>query len=57
MFQLYFSTSNAAFDDEYPNEEIALVVRSVAKKITDGDLDGVILDGNGNRIGEFSVTD
>lgn len=57
MFQLYFSTSNAAFDQDYPNESIAHVVREVANKISDGELEGVVIDENGNRIGEFSVTE
>lgn len=56
MFQVYFATSNAAFEEDR-NGSIARILREIANRITDGDHEGIVRDLNGNPIGEFSLTE
>jgi hypothetical protein len=58
MFKLRIETKNAAFfeDDEWrPEEEIKRILEEVIKNV-DGDIDGVIHDFFGNRVGEWKLT-
>ena len=58
MFTLKFSTDNAAFS-ENPNDEVARILKEVALRMTDyGEAKrGPIFDINGNKIGEFELTE
>lgn len=56
MFQIYFDTSNAAFDG-LPNMEIARILREIAEKVDSGSLEGIIRDLNGSRVGEFEAVE
>lgn len=54
MFKLEFETDNAAF--EYgAGTETNRILRDVARRIKDGDLDGKIRDLNGNTIGSYTL--
>jgi hypothetical protein len=55
-FSLTFDCDNAAFDD-FPESEIARILRSVADRVDDGDRDpgGLIFDVNGNHVGEWNI--
>ena len=59
-----FSTSGAAFQDEYADEmtndiytrsEVVRILKKITKQIDDGDNYGPIIDINGNKIGEWSL--
>lgn len=52
-----FETGNAAFEDNGPTEEIALILEHLAKKFReDGDLDGhPVQDTNGNTVGRVTI--
>ena len=47
------TAENAAFDDR--GMELARCLRVVAKKIESGTEDGVVMDSNGNKVGEFAI--
>jgi YD repeat-containing protein len=55
MFRLTFTTGNEAFEDE-PNREAARILREIARTLERGDSYGYAYDHNGNRVGEFSLT-
>ena len=48
------SLGNAAFSDQ-PNEEIARILREAAKNIESGLTNGVVRDGNGNKVGTWEI--
>ena len=50
-----FDTSNAAFQDDDKDMEIATIMKDVTNKIYDGFQEGRIHDSNGNRIGYWST--
>ncbi|MET3996018.1 hypothetical protein ABID65_007690 [Bradyrhizobium sp. S3.9.2] len=55
-FKLEFTADNAAFDDQ-PATEIARILRKVADVVVqNGDLDGIVVDMNGNVVGSYSLT-
>ena len=54
MFKLEFSTDNAAFDN-YGATETARILRTIAKRIEEGNLDGKVMDLNGNSIGHYEL--
>jgi hypothetical protein len=56
VFNLQISTLNAAFDDAAANE-CAEVLRQVSHKLDEGYRDGHLYDPNGNRVGDWSLTD
>lgn len=56
MFQIYLDTSNAAFDG-LPNMEIARILREIAEKVSNGDLEGTVRDVNGSRVGQFAAVE
>lgn len=47
---------NAAFEDAGPAFEVARIFREAADRIENGDLDFVLRDVNGNRVGHVSAT-
>lgn len=54
MFKLEFSTDNEAFSS-YGATETARILRKIAKRIEAGDLDGKVLDINGNSVGTYEL--
>lgn len=54
MFQLAFKTANAAFDG-FECTESARILREIANRLEDGDLEGIVRDVNGNTIGSYSI--
>lgn len=54
MFEIKFSTDNAAFMDD-PAEEVASILRGIATDIENGAKDGIAMDINGNKVGEWSL--
>lgn len=51
-FVITIATSNEAFSQD-KGFALAEILRKIADKLTSGDLEGKILDANGNRVGEF----
>lgn len=56
MFKLEFSTENAAFEGEDRERECALILQHVAAKLKEGRTEGALHDYNGNRIGNWSLS-
>ena len=56
MFRINFGTDNAVFDDK-AGSETCRILRSIAKKIENGDLYGPVRDVNGNLIGNWELND
>lgn len=62
MFNLKFTTCNAAFRDPYDGTEDKLferlecvrILKKIAQDVEDGDTYGPIMDINGNKVGEWS---
>jgi hypothetical protein len=54
MLRVKIETDNAAFAGD-GEQEVARLLRIVAERVADGQLDGVIRDINGNRCGEFDL--
>lgn len=62
MFNLKFTTSNAAFRDPYDGSEDKLseriecirILNRIVREFADGETHGSIMDTNGNKIGEWS---
>lgn len=57
MFKLSFSTDNAAFSGDDRALETARILREIADKLEDGRENGVAMDYNGNRVGEWEFED
>lgn len=58
MLNLSIRTANAAFDDGNAGPEVARILREYADKIDGGDLrPAPLIDYNGNRVGEVTITD
>lgn len=55
-FVLHFQSDGASLTDD-PEQEIASILRKTADKITHGELDGMVSDGNGNTIGSFTYNE
>lgn len=53
QFTLTIKMENAAFTDN--SEELVKLVHRVADKLSRGQEDGLVIDSNGNRVGEFAV--
>ncbi len=53
MFKVQFETDNAIFADD-PEEEIARILKLVAKEVLRGDTQHNIRDINGNLVGGWS---
>jgi len=56
MFHLQFTTDNAAFEGDGLKIEVVTILGKIAKAVCDDRFDGPIVDTNGNRIGEWSLT-
>lgn len=61
-FTLRINTENEAFHNEDagesvhdPNNEVARIIKVVARKLEMGSTDGVCIDANGNKVGEWSL--
>lgn len=52
-FTLTIKTDNAAFG-EHPADEIGRLLARAGQKVWDGELDGRLLDVNGNHVGDYS---
>lgn len=52
--KIEFTTDNAAFNTN-KNFEIARILKDIAYKIEEGYREGVIVDIDGNKIGEFKI--
>lgn len=46
---------NAAFDGDNRNEELARILRDLAKHIEGGNTERTVMDSNGNRLGTFKI--
>ena len=61
MFTLEIKTENAAFKDPFTGEEDNIVeateIRSILAKVSlaleNGDMSGILMDHNGNRVGHW----
>ena len=56
--KIEFATGNAAFDEECGGSleyETIRILREICEKIEIGYTDGVIMDINGNKIGEWEL--
>lgn len=59
-FVLEFTCDGAAFYDEegdLRNIEVACIVDSVAQRLFAGQLEGSVMDSNGNRVGHYEVVE
>ena len=54
MFRVEIDTSNDAFGHEW-YEEVGRLLRDIAKRICEGELDGALRDANGNCVGVFEM--
>lgn len=52
--KIEFSTGNAAFD-EYGDYEVKRILAKIIEQVENGYEDGVIMDINGNKIGEWEL--
>lgn len=53
-FKIEFATDNAAFEED-ASQETAHILREIADKIMEGQINGSIRDTNGNRIGSYNL--
>jgi len=54
MFNLAVETDNASFEN-YPQGELAWILRVIAERLTSGEDEGSIIDSNGNDVGWYSL--
>lgn len=54
MLRVRIDTDNDAFAGD-GEQEVARLLRKVAKRVEGGEFDGVIVDINGNRCGSFDL--
>lgn len=52
-FVLFIETGNAAFEDRL-EQELARILRDVARRVESGALNGPCKDWNGNRVGNYN---
>ena len=52
-----FSMDNAAFDDLGRADEISRILKRIEQRIQDGEDGGGIVDYNGNRVGEWEISE
>ena len=58
MFTLTIKTDNSAFDLPWRHEEIARILREIARHMAeDKDDSGLCVDMNGNVVGRFTLTE
>ena len=56
VFTLQFDMGNSSFDGDLKYMEIDTILRQVADRAGDGQSKGIIHDSNGNRIGQWELT-
>lgn len=58
MFHMKMSTKGSAFTEEFAgkNEEVARILEEAAMKLREGNERGIMLDMNGNLVGEWRLT-
>jgi hypothetical protein len=56
QFIIVFDTDNSAFADD-PTPEITRILRETARRVSNGNTAGFILDVNGNRVGKFNLAE
>lgn len=56
MLTIEFKTSNSAFED-YPLDESAAILETIAAKLRAGEHSGNVRDVNGNTIGFFEYSE
>ena len=52
--RMLIDTQNAAFGD-YPNDEVARILRRLSEQIADGDFPVKLIDTNGNTVGYLHI--
>ena len=52
--RMLIDTQNAAFGD-YPNDEVARILRRLSDQIADGDFPVKLIDTNGNTVGYLLI--
>lgn len=57
MFKLEFRTDNAAFDEGGVAAEVAAILARVARRVEAGADEGPVMDSNGNKVGQWWLTD
>ena len=55
MFKLKIETDNAAFDGD-KTEEVIRILKDAILKLQQGNTRDILLDVNGNLVGEFTLT-
>ena len=55
MLEIKMKTGNAAFEDDNRNYEAARLLREVADKLENGWDRGVLMDINGNKVGDWRI--
>jgi len=58
--KIQFKTDNAAFEYDkseisYKEEEISRILCKIARQVESGNTRGLVIDINGNRIGEWEI--
>lgn len=62
--KINFITSGAAFQDEYADEEtnklyirteVVRILKKITAEIEQGEMDGPIMDINGNKVGKWEI--
>jgi len=56
VFQITFTTDNAAFEGDELFMESGRILAHVAERVADGQTSGLCRDNNGNRVGEWTLT-
>ena len=64
MLTVKIKTDNAAFQEDAlrrsqdaAGAECACILRKIADKLDNGNIEGVTFDSNGNRVGTYKLTD
>lgn len=55
MFKLEFETDNASFDFNEGKDEVMFILETISNKVSSGYTSGIVLDSNGNSIGNWSL--
>lgn len=56
MFKVEIEAETEAFDRDFPELEVARILREVADKIVKGQCKGLCRDRNGNKVGFYDWT-
>ncbi|VVB54026.1 Uncharacterised protein [uncultured archaeon] len=55
MFKLKIDTKNDSFTDD-PRMEVTRILNDAIVKLAQGNDSGILLDSNGNKVGDFTLT-